>query len=265
MPSTETHRCCVCAVETENRCAACSAVGTDLFFCSKEHQKLVWKAHKRFCGKATFEHPLLEPEEAAHIKEIGFKLEFDDGKAIGTALTGCSDRSEANFAVDAVTKASSVPLSPAQTLASTVISRRLRLLDPEREAWDPVLEPLLYIAQLEFSAQRFLSGRPFSSFAWYPALMHQFLVCAAVVMAAPLAPSTVPPGIDPAIGRIVTTTFSVPTYLVLLDIIKNRIEPVDGSEIASVVRKAVDEVYRLRLEPGVLEGTASRLGMRDVL
>ncbi|GAA6020950.1 hypothetical protein JCM10207_003200 [Rhodosporidiobolus poonsookiae] len=87
MPLTEAHRCCVCAIETENRCAACSAVGTDLFFCSKEHQKLVWKVHKRFCGNSTFEHPLLDPEEAEHAKRVAFTAQVTESKTLAATFT----------------------------------------------------------------------------------------------------------------------------------------------------------------------------------
>ncbi|GAA5846276.1 hypothetical protein JCM9279_005885 [Rhodotorula babjevae] len=42
--------CEVCGVETTQRCSACVKAGIDLFFCSKDHQKLVWPAHKTVCG-----------------------------------------------------------------------------------------------------------------------------------------------------------------------------------------------------------------------
>ncbi|GAA6007695.1 hypothetical protein JCM10207_004842 [Rhodosporidiobolus poonsookiae] len=42
--------CCVCGEETDKRCSACSFAGVDLFFCSREHQKLIWKTHGKVCG-----------------------------------------------------------------------------------------------------------------------------------------------------------------------------------------------------------------------
>ncbi|GAA5906478.1 hypothetical protein JCM8208_004672 [Rhodotorula glutinis] len=42
--------CEVCGVETVQRCSSCVKAGIDLFFCGKEHQKLVWSAHKTVCG-----------------------------------------------------------------------------------------------------------------------------------------------------------------------------------------------------------------------
>ncbi|GAA5914374.1 hypothetical protein JCM8208_002828, partial [Rhodotorula glutinis] len=42
--------CEVCGVETTQRCSSCLEAGIDLFFCGKDHQKLVWPAHKTVCG-----------------------------------------------------------------------------------------------------------------------------------------------------------------------------------------------------------------------
>ncbi|GAA5990795.1 hypothetical protein JCM10908_000018 [Rhodotorula pacifica] len=52
-----TSDCCVCGAESTLKCSACARAGIDLFFCSKEHQKLVWFAHKPVCGpdKADFD------------------------------------------------------------------------------------------------------------------------------------------------------------------------------------------------------------------
>ncbi|GAA5853789.1 hypothetical protein JCM8547_007450 [Rhodosporidiobolus lusitaniae] len=48
----ETERpCCVCGATTSQRCGACGKAGFSLFFCSNEHQKLGWFAHKRVCGE----------------------------------------------------------------------------------------------------------------------------------------------------------------------------------------------------------------------
>ncbi|BGP15776.1 hypothetical protein JCM10213v2_003765 [Rhodosporidiobolus nylandii] len=66
MSRTETGQCCVCGKETDQRCGACETVDTSLFFCSRDHQKLIWFAHKRVCGKPGFEHPRLTAEEASY-------------------------------------------------------------------------------------------------------------------------------------------------------------------------------------------------------
>ncbi|GAA5849812.1 hypothetical protein JCM8547_000570 [Rhodosporidiobolus lusitaniae] len=62
--STRTGICCVCGVPASTRCPTCGGAGLDLFFCSTEHQKLVWKSHKRVCGHPSFPHPLLTEEES---------------------------------------------------------------------------------------------------------------------------------------------------------------------------------------------------------
>ncbi|GAA6032910.1 hypothetical protein JCM8097_000044 [Rhodosporidiobolus ruineniae] len=63
--------CCVCSKETIQRCSACGKAGFDLFFCSTEHQRMVWFAHKQVCGPKSkpFSFPLLSPEEAEEAKQ----------------------------------------------------------------------------------------------------------------------------------------------------------------------------------------------------
>ncbi|PRQ72377.1 hypothetical protein AAT19DRAFT_16301 [Rhodotorula toruloides] len=61
--------CLVCAKETKNRCSACAKAGIDIFFCSPEHQKLLWPLHRFFCGpgKANpFKWPALSRAESRH-------------------------------------------------------------------------------------------------------------------------------------------------------------------------------------------------------
>ncbi|BGP20985.1 hypothetical protein JCM10213_000188 [Rhodosporidiobolus nylandii] len=49
MTSPVTGECAVCGVKTDQHCSGCQ--GDDpLFFCSREHQKLLWKTHKVLCG-----------------------------------------------------------------------------------------------------------------------------------------------------------------------------------------------------------------------
>ncbi|GAA5938580.1 hypothetical protein JCM3775_002163 [Rhodotorula graminis] len=72
MSSEWDQTCLVCGIKTENRCSSCAKAGIDLFFCSPDHQKLVWKAHRRVCGpgKANpFMWPLLSQLEADEIIE----------------------------------------------------------------------------------------------------------------------------------------------------------------------------------------------------
>ncbi|GAA5838051.1 hypothetical protein JCM9279_004112 [Rhodotorula babjevae] len=66
MASQDLQPCLVCGVETKNRCSSCQAAGVDIFLCSRDHLKLIWKAHKPHCGpgKANpFRLPPLSEEE----------------------------------------------------------------------------------------------------------------------------------------------------------------------------------------------------------
>ncbi|GAA5855894.1 hypothetical protein JCM9279_001162 [Rhodotorula babjevae] len=72
MASEWDETCLVCGVKTKNRCSKCAEAGISLYFCSSDHQKLVWKVHKRVCGpgKANpFVYPLLSKNEAKDILE----------------------------------------------------------------------------------------------------------------------------------------------------------------------------------------------------
>ncbi|GAA6032954.1 hypothetical protein JCM8097_000064 [Rhodosporidiobolus ruineniae] len=65
MTPTPSGPCCVCGKQTTQRCGACAESGFDLFFCSREHQKLVWFVHKHVCGSKSkpFQFPPLSKEE----------------------------------------------------------------------------------------------------------------------------------------------------------------------------------------------------------
>ncbi|BGP31717.1 hypothetical protein JCM10296v2_003491 [Rhodotorula toruloides] len=80
MSTQEPSKCCVCGESTTKRCQACAKSGIDLFFCSPEHQKLVWDSHKQVCGdKANpFTSPPLSAKEAALAKALAdLKYKFD--------------------------------------------------------------------------------------------------------------------------------------------------------------------------------------------
>ncbi|BGP41232.1 hypothetical protein JCM10449v2_005207 [Rhodotorula kratochvilovae] len=71
MPQT---RCSVCDSHNSRRCGSCAAAGFDIFFCSPEHQKLVWKTHREVCGarSSPFMPPGLSPEEDAKLRKTAF-------------------------------------------------------------------------------------------------------------------------------------------------------------------------------------------------
>ncbi|GAA5987476.1 hypothetical protein JCM10908_001971 [Rhodotorula pacifica] len=75
-PSSAAGECLVCGASTSTRCSSCaSKSGFDLFFCSKEHQKLIWPFHRLVCGDRAhpFRLPTFSPEEALNLTERCFQ------------------------------------------------------------------------------------------------------------------------------------------------------------------------------------------------
>ncbi|GAA5964741.1 hypothetical protein JCM3765_002539, partial [Sporobolomyces pararoseus] len=73
--STQTKggECVVCGKAATDRCGDCAANGSKWFyFCSREHQKLVWSTHKRVCGKRSspFRWPGFSQSELDRISEV---------------------------------------------------------------------------------------------------------------------------------------------------------------------------------------------------
>ncbi|GAA5904346.1 zinc finger MYND domain-containing protein [Sporobolomyces salmoneus] len=71
--SDSSGECVVCGKKCLTRCSACSSHGLDwMFFCSKEHQKLIWSVHKRFCGvnSSPLHWPLISDSEADEAREV---------------------------------------------------------------------------------------------------------------------------------------------------------------------------------------------------
>ncbi|GAA6001152.1 zinc finger MYND domain-containing protein [Rhodotorula paludigena] len=60
--------CEVCLKPTTNRCSECAKAPFDIYFCSRDCQKLVWKLHKTVCGPGKthpfFVEPLTDEEIA---------------------------------------------------------------------------------------------------------------------------------------------------------------------------------------------------------
>ncbi|GAA5888948.1 hypothetical protein JCM6882_009692 [Rhodosporidiobolus microsporus] len=97
MASNNNGYCCVCGTSTAQRCSACCEAGFDLFFCSREHQKLVYFTHKKVCGKNAkpFRFPPLSPEELHRTKELAFvelpgPSEYGGSVTISTGLSTLS-------------------------------------------------------------------------------------------------------------------------------------------------------------------------------
>ncbi|GAA5856166.1 hypothetical protein JCM5353_007621 [Sporobolomyces roseus] len=71
--SSQSGGCVVCGKETAIWCSECATNGTEsMFFCSREHQKLVWFTHKRVCGKRSnpFRFPALTDKEVDEMVEL---------------------------------------------------------------------------------------------------------------------------------------------------------------------------------------------------
>ncbi|GAA6041176.1 hypothetical protein JCM8097_004153 [Rhodosporidiobolus ruineniae] len=79
--------CWVCGQTSSERCSSCAKAGLDIFFCSRECQKLVWPAHRVFCGPDTANPFLLPGLSLSEAKEAKAHLsdEFLDTLNYGTA------------------------------------------------------------------------------------------------------------------------------------------------------------------------------------
>ncbi|GAA5917521.1 hypothetical protein JCM6882_007944 [Rhodosporidiobolus microsporus] len=73
--------CAVCATRTSTRCSGCAEA--DVFFCSREHQKLLRPTHKWLCGKDPniFTCAPLDEKESAALEKV--KTELYEETAFG--------------------------------------------------------------------------------------------------------------------------------------------------------------------------------------
>ncbi|BGP16696.1 hypothetical protein JCM10213v2_004698 [Rhodosporidiobolus nylandii] len=85
---TTEEACWVCGKVTANRCSACEAQGMSIFFCSREHQKLIWPVHKLVCGSSSnpIAYPLLTVEESQQAKAHAYEAVRVEGKDASLAL-----------------------------------------------------------------------------------------------------------------------------------------------------------------------------------
>ncbi|GAA5944639.1 hypothetical protein JCM3775_005861 [Rhodotorula graminis] len=95
MPSDPVPQPCeVCGVETVHRCSACVEAGISLFFCGKDHQKLVWPAHKTVCGPGKA-HPFavmpLTDDEATWIEHHLDDTDLEPGVTIRKQIARTSN------------------------------------------------------------------------------------------------------------------------------------------------------------------------------
>ncbi|GAA5976768.1 hypothetical protein JCM5350_007242 [Sporobolomyces pararoseus] len=86
-----TGHCVICGQMSTLRCRECAQFGMEIFFCSEKHQKLVWFAHKRVCGKRSnpFRWPSFNAKEIEDMMELCDKPFQVDGR--GPIRTFLSD------------------------------------------------------------------------------------------------------------------------------------------------------------------------------
>ncbi|BGP16651.1 hypothetical protein JCM10213_000433 [Rhodosporidiobolus nylandii] len=79
--------CWVCGLPAPYRCPKCAKKGVHISFCSREHQKMVWPAHKVVCGSKSnpFLFPPLSREEAKEAKDNMWTT-YTDGPLVTASL-----------------------------------------------------------------------------------------------------------------------------------------------------------------------------------
>ncbi|BGP47599.1 hypothetical protein JCM10450v2_003464 [Rhodotorula kratochvilovae] len=153
MASQDLQPCLVCGEKTKNRCSACQAAGIDLFFCSREHQKLVWPVHKLVCGpgKANpFLWPALSQQEVDEILSNAEYKPVLDGESARSAV-------EQNLIFE---------------LRFTNFQRTVARAPDDQLRFTPL--------QFATSLAVVTDESPSSSMSWYTPLCHRLLVFAAV-------------------------------------------------------------------------------------
>ncbi|GAA5966526.1 hypothetical protein JCM3765_000945 [Sporobolomyces pararoseus] len=85
--------CMVCGTKTDKACAPCSRAGLKtMLFCSPEHQRLVWFAHKRVCGKGRanpFRMPRFTEKEVERFVELSTVDLPDEGRWVDGMSDEC--------------------------------------------------------------------------------------------------------------------------------------------------------------------------------
>ncbi|GAA6043829.1 hypothetical protein JCM8097_002074 [Rhodosporidiobolus ruineniae] len=127
--------CLVCGEETTTRCEACRQAGIDLFFCSREHQKLLWPVHKKVCGPGKaypFMWPPLSQDEADEAtKHLHTRPAASDEDSISTMLMrdwSVADQAQVDY-IRSLTQAAPQSLS---TLLQQLCLVSLRSIEHQR-------------------------------------------------------------------------------------------------------------------------------------
>ncbi|GAA5918412.1 hypothetical protein JCM6882_008332 [Rhodosporidiobolus microsporus] len=155
--------CAVCFKPASLRCSSCSQAGVNLVFCSQEHQKLVWSAHKRVCGSKSnscfpFIHPPLTQFEADEGKRTltnsGHPFaELMGGAAFGpvTLWDGLKSAGVRREQVEAVLDTLTLPqaqwrLPPNIVVSAQQVIRTVRYYRVQNSTGKPFFDPFSLLA-----------------------------------------------------------------------------------------------------------------------
>ncbi|GAA5853875.1 hypothetical protein JCM8547_007482 [Rhodosporidiobolus lusitaniae] len=177
--------CCVCDTITTQRCGACSEVELDLFFCAREHQKVVWFADKCVCGEISkpFTFPPFSREEAQEIK-VYLQSSSDAGDQdkrpvliidMASLLGHCKPEDIISL-IDGFTEG-----AEADKLLSSAFFPNGTLLP--LIILEPLIATAIFTCRLELEIDRALgiSEKLLSNnLPWYDRLLHQAVVVAAL-------------------------------------------------------------------------------------
>ncbi|BGO91110.1 hypothetical protein NBRC10512_005796 [Rhodotorula toruloides] len=177
--------CLVCGEETKNRCSACAKAGIDLFFCSPEHQKFVWYAHRLFCGRGTANPPLLPNLSAEELDSARQRR--------SNPLFGVSGDEEASRCIIDYLSGSSGPCSPPLQNVACVLAyiRATRWCDPTTDLEELSRRPFPafivdHVSKLLWSFTACLTSvgtlpDEIIETSWWSPLFHRLLILSALV------------------------------------------------------------------------------------
>ncbi|GAA6010669.1 hypothetical protein JCM10207_007795 [Rhodosporidiobolus poonsookiae] len=177
MSTPPTGQCLMCGAETTQRCSACAAAELDLFFCSTEHQKLLWPVHRDVCGANSnpFRWPLLSNDEVDDASKNLTVAQSGEASLQGfMSMIGAPPSISPSFLKFGVTKLLSGvrssefhrlrSVAPAQTEQRLVLGRRvyalrlcsalyewMQLVGHETKSWfRPLLHHLLAYSTIDY-------------------------------------------------------------------------------------------------------------------
>ncbi|GAA6027753.1 hypothetical protein JCM8097_008017 [Rhodosporidiobolus ruineniae] len=251
-------RCCVCGTESTTRCEACGKAGHTLLFCSRECQKLVWKYHKRVCGKKDFEQPLLTKAEAAemkHFKDIAAHVWLGaPGRATLSnflALNfGISTSDAVLSTIDLVTDGSLFPPSKASGIITICRLCNSSRKDHALSSGTALRTPWETLARVELNLSS--AGSKLARAQWAPwrsILLHHLLVVQSLMVStprvnAPLNASAERQKNGWRAGWEMQSQL-IAAQKVVERVLEEEVRAKSGAEEARRVKQALDDVYQL--------------------